>query len=70
MQIINAGYPKDGTPESRAHWAKVRAGLPRFTYTPPDNVDVSVPRWLADEVRALVAKRTAEAGRLPATIAR
>lgn len=53
---INAGYPKDGTPESQAHWARVRATLPRFTYTPPETVTVTVPKKHADEVHRLLAR--------------
>lgn len=50
------GYPKDGTPECQAHWAKVRASLPRFTYTPPETVTMAVPKRHADEVRRLLQR--------------
>jgi hypothetical protein len=55
-KTINAGYPKDGTPASQAHWAKVRAGLPRFTYDPPKTTTITVPVEHADEVYRLLAR--------------
>lgn len=53
---INAGYPKNGTTESRAHWDVVRGALPRFEYTPPDTVLIIVPREFADDVNRLINK--------------
>lgn len=42
ISIINAGYPKDGTPESHEHWKKVRANLPPFNFppAPPSREDI------------------------------
>ncbi len=63
MKIIGTvhdGYPKEGTPESRAHGDKVRAALPRFSYEAPKVTFIAVPLEDADAVRRLLDKRRAD----------